>query len=222
MKISPQQKSKLVSIYPELSSWFDAKDSISTSMADALLVALLGKIKELKGDKGDIPVKGVDYWTPQELNQVINFILQKATPRKGVDYNDGEKGDSYILTPSDKKEIANSIDVPIVEKIIDRIETIREVIPKSIDVSVIKGAVSKKELESTTKKIQDGMARVDGRIKLIDQRWHGAGLSQVSHDTSLTGTGAGSSPLSVVGQTVTVSATAPQNPYLNQLWYDIS
>ena len=41
------------------------------------------------------------------------------------------------------------------------------------------------------------MARVDGRIKLIDQRWHG-GLSSVSHDSTLTGTGTPSYPLSVV------------------------
>lgn len=37
------------------------------------------------------------------------------TPKKGVDYNDGE---NYVLTESDKKDIAQSIRVPVVEKTI--------------------------------------------------------------------------------------------------------
>src|SRR3990167_7289806 len=38
----------------------------------------------------------------------------------------GEKGDTYVLTEDDKKEIANKIDVPVVEKVIERVEVIKE------------------------------------------------------------------------------------------------
>ena len=55
------------------------------------------------------------------------------TPKKGVDYEDGK---DYVLTPEDKEEIAKTIVVPIVEKVIiretpivteNKFETIKEV-----------------------------------------------------------------------------------------------
>lgn len=200
--ITPQTKQKLISIYPELQSWFDAKDTMSLSTAESLLIALLGKVKELKGDDGYTPLKGKDYFTNSEIEQIIRLTSQLATPIKGKDYFDGN---DYVLTQSDKKEIAKSITVPIIDKIIEKTvektEVVKEVMPKSIDISIVKGAVSKKDLEITAKKIEDGMARVDGRIKLIDQRWHGGGLSRVSHDTTLSGSGTPADPLSVIGGT---------------------
>lgn len=54
------------------------------------------------------------------------------TPKKGKDYFDGkkgdkgDKGDAYILTSKDKKEIAVSIKAPVVEKVIERREVIKE------------------------------------------------------------------------------------------------
>jgi len=52
----------------------------------------------------------------------------------------------------------------------------------------------------TVEELTTGMKKVDGRIKLIDQRWgaHGGGLSKVTTDATLTGTGTPSNPLSVV------------------------
>lgn len=41
-----------------------------------------------------------------------------------------------------------------------------------------------------------------------DMRWHGGGLSSVSHDATMTGTGTPSSPLSVVGGGFTVLKAA--------------
>jgi hypothetical protein len=48
------------------------------------------------------------------------------TPIKGVDYFDGKDGKNYVLTNLDKKQIAKSIDVPVVEKVIEKTEVIRE------------------------------------------------------------------------------------------------
>lgn len=195
-------------MYPELRDWLEQREIVQalkeikgtlSTPTDHLVTMLINRIDTVKGDPGDKPIKGIDYWTPQELDQVIKLILKEATPKKGVDYTDGANGSDYVLTKNDKREIAGLISVPVVEKVIEKTETIKEVLPKSIDVSMVKGAISKKDFESTSKKIEDGMARVDGRIKLIDQRWHGGGLSQVSHDATLSGTGSPSSPLSVVG-----------------------
>lgn len=205
--LNASQKSKLVSMYPELRDWLEQREIVQalkeikgtlSTPTDHLVTMLINRIDTVKGDPGDKPIKGVDYWTPQELDQVIRLILKQATPKKGVDYTDGANGSDYVLTKNDKREIAGLISVPVVEKVIEKTETVKEVLPKSIDVSMIKGAISKKDFESTTKKIEDGMARVDGRIKLIDQRWHGGGLSRVSHDSTLSGSGTAADPLKVI------------------------
>lgn len=66
-----------------------------------------------------------------ELKKKLD-IKDGITPIKGVDYFDGKDGEDgidgkdYILTDSDKQEIAESIDVPIVEKIIEKTEVIKE------------------------------------------------------------------------------------------------
>ena len=50
-------------------------------------------IKGEKGDKGDTPVKGVDYFTPSEIQEIIQHVLRQATPVKGKHYFDGAKGE---------------------------------------------------------------------------------------------------------------------------------
>jgi hypothetical protein len=208
MNLTPLQKQKLISIYPELRQYFDIQDiKERRTEADGILIALINKIQSLKGEKGDLPIKGKDYFTPQEAQMFLKYVidtvypvvLKQATPVKGVHYKDGE---NYVLTASDKKEIASQIDVPIVEKVIEKTEVIKEV-SRKLTVNDIKDAVSKKELEIEKKSILDGMAKVDGRIKLIDQRWHGGGLSKVSTDATLTGNGTSSSPLHAVGSSGT-------------------
>lgn len=55
-----------------------------------------------------------------EIVEIINTKIENLKLQKG------EKGDSYVLTAKDKKEIAASIKVPVVEKIIEKTETIIE------------------------------------------------------------------------------------------------
>ena len=64
--------------------------------------------KKLQGEKGDTP-------TNQELTALINPLIPEPIP-----------GKDYVLTPEDKKEIAQFIKVPIAEKIIEKIEVIKE------------------------------------------------------------------------------------------------
>lgn len=60
-------------------------------------------IANLKGEKGDAPVKGVDYFTQAEIDDLVEMVLANSehhlkrvkmgyTPVKGVDYNDGLPG----------------------------------------------------------------------------------------------------------------------------------
>lgn len=55
---------------------------------------------------------------------VLNDKLKNITLKKG---DPGKDGEDYILTEEDKKEIAASITVPVVEKIVEKVETIREI-----------------------------------------------------------------------------------------------
>lgn len=85
--------------------------------------------KRDKGEKGDSPVKGVDYWTETEIKElenkikyditpvkgqdyftdseiktIIEYVLRAATPVKGRDYVDGEKGERGESIKGDRGE----------------------------------------------------------------------------------------------------------------------
>ena len=64
--------------------------------------------KKMQGDKGDSPTK-------DELLELITPLIPEPI-----------KGDNYVLTKEDKKAIAESIKVPIVQKVIEKTEVIRE------------------------------------------------------------------------------------------------
>lgn len=91
----------------------------SAKLLQQVLVEVASKphIKGDKGDPGRTPIKGIDYYSPQELAA----FLRKATPRKGVDYFDGETGergekgdpgrdgtDGVSADPSEMREIAEN------------------------------------------------------------------------------------------------------------------
>ena len=77
-----------------------------------ILTELLPRIK---GDKGDAP-------TERELLDLITPLIPEIPETVK-----GDDGKDYILTEDDKKEIANSIKVPIVEKetVIEKTEVVR-------------------------------------------------------------------------------------------------
>lgn len=55
--------------------------------------------EEIESIKKELaPVKGKDYFTNEEVQEIVNFILQRATPRKGVDYQENfpVKGVDYL------------------------------------------------------------------------------------------------------------------------------
>ena len=192
-----KQKQLISTYFPEIAG---AIQDNSNPAINALVIALIGKIESVKGekgDKGDMPVKGKDYWTDAEINEVIKYVLKYATPVKGKDYVDGidgkpgRDGKSIVGEKGDKGEKG---DIGPAGKDAENIDLDEVITPLN-------------------KKIDNGMARIDGRIKLIDQRWHGGGITKVSTDTTLTGLGTPTSPLSVVGSgSVVAWKTPPESP----------
>ena len=66
-----------------------------------------------------------------EIDAFIEKTYQEAiknikTPIAGVDFPLPKNGEDYKLTPKDKLEIANLIDVPIIEKVVERTEVVKE------------------------------------------------------------------------------------------------
>lgn len=175
----------------------------------------------IKGDKGDTPVKGVDYFTPTEIESVKkevtpikgvhyftpddikgikNGIKDEVRPVKGVDYFDGEDGDPG--EDADPDMVAQMVlqQLPPQQKIDEgalKKDLLKDILSKIPEVTVptvkdiIKELKTKQHLEPKDIK---GMP-----INMNDMRWHGGGLSTVSHDSTLTGSGTPASPLKVVG-----------------------
>lgn len=209
MKLTSKQKNIVSNFFPELGSYVDSRQGYDNSVADSLIVALINKIESVQGEKGDKGDKGDLHITPEDLQKIAKIASELAKPVKGKDYNDpkdgkegkpGRDGNNYVLTEWDKKEIAQKIKVPIVEKIIEiqKINTIKEI--PFFDKTSVKGIVQ--DIISPYEKRLGSIEKSNtlNPKGAIDQRWGGrGGLQKVSHDTSLSGDGTPSNPLSVVG-----------------------
>jgi len=57
------------------------------------------------------------------LQEEIKTLKERI---ENIKVEKGDKGDDYVLTEKDKKEIADSIKVPVVEKVVEKVEIIRE------------------------------------------------------------------------------------------------
>lgn len=130
------------------------------------ILALEEKVAELlkmkKGDKGDQGDAGY-------------------TPRKGVDYFDGE---DYVLTTKDKKDIAKEIEVPIVEKVIEKTEVIKEqpIVTKEIK-EVVSPEIEERlgDLESDLEELEKkSKQNINGGVRVIGGR---AGISLYTNGT---------------------------------------
>lgn len=117
---------------------FDIEDQIPA------LTELVERMKGDPGKDGATPVKGIDYNDGQD----------GYTPIKGIDYEDGH---DYVLTEIDKKEIASKIKVPIVEKIIERTEVIREqpIIKETINKTTIENPVTVNQIVEKLNTVYD-------------------------------------------------------------------
>ncbi len=175
----------------------DKLDSIKAEIEadDASLGMVIQGEKGDQGEPGYTPIKGEDYFTPADIEEIKVGIKEEVTPVKGVDYFDGEDGKDgkSIMGPQGETGMAGrdgSPDAPL--EIANKLNTLDEVLR-------VETIIGHKELLSPLNKRIDDLSNTLNAKGKIDQRWHGGGLTQVSHDTTLTGSGTPSSPLSVVG-----------------------
>lgn len=129
MQLSPYQQKKLERL---------------ARIADGGEIALAEEINALDDKIDSVDSKLAE--TSAVLDSKINDALKIAEDTSKQIGPKGDKGDSYSLTQQDKKEIARSIPVPIVEKVIERTEVIREV--PLVNEARIAESASKQALEA--------------------------------------------------------------------------
>jgi len=150
-------------------------------------------------------------------SEISDYIANRKIEIKGED------GKDYILTEEDMAKIAGKIAVPVVEKVIEKTEIIREqpiVKTEIIKTETIKETAPKETGNEIVKKINDAeekiyIEKINGLEETISDikknikerlrskgYLHGGGLSRVSTDgTSITGDGTPSNPLTAPGST---------------------
>lgn len=98
-------------------------------------------VEELKKERPD----------RDEIKEIVSELIngiEKVEPEKG------DKGDDYILTEDDKKEIASKIKVPVVEKIIEKTEVIKE---QPIEIIKEVAVITDEAITSRGEAIRDGL-----------------------------------------------------------------
>lgn len=147
---------------------------------------LLDKLHELEDELSD-SIKEIKNKFDNAINEIKNTVpdLDKVLASiKGKDGNNsvvpgpkGEDGNDYILTESDKKEIAGKVKIPIVEKIVEKIEVIKEqpMITNEIKEVAIaeKPEIIRNKLETLKGKERLAITAIDGleeKIKAIPER----------------------------------------------------
>jgi len=127
----------------------DGVDRIVKAKLAKESVDFLNKLEFVKGEQGE---PGEDGHTPtkEELIPIIKPLIPEPIP--------GKPGKDYILTVKDKKEIAKSIKVPVVEKVVETIIKEQPIVTNEI----VEKAVSDKP-EEIVNKLQslDGDNRLD-------------------------------------------------------------
>lgn len=141
-------------------------------------------------------------------------------------------GEDYVLTEQDKKDIAKSIKVPIVEKVIEKTEVIRETPIVTNEIKEVAVADTGEEIKDKLETLKDnerldssaikGLDKIeknvtDRAISILDQRTQFLINKGVKHDNTLTGSGTDADPLHVNNSSSetfeTVSKNLKGNPY---------
>lgn len=141
-----------------------------------------------------------------ELAQKIEATLERIK-------SEVKNGEDYVLTPQDKREIAGLIEVPVVEKIIEKTETIIE-----------KPITNEVPNRDTAEDIRNKLELLDGDERLKKEAISGLEdvIGQKDLDFALGVLDKRTQFLVNKPPQITVSTTAPDSPYVNQLWVDLS
>lgn len=134
--------------------------STEISPKDILNLAIVKKLKGYIDDK------------MAEFNDILANLHgdDGYTPIKGVDYFDGEPGKDFVPTEADLKRIALMVEVPVVEKVIERTEVIRELpmvteVTETVDETAIVERIEN-DLPKLGEKFRDGLELLQGDERL--------------------------------------------------------
>lgn len=163
-------------------------------MADetkTLQAAFLKNIIHAKGEKGDKGDPGLKGDKGDKGESFVGPRGPKGDPGpKGPQGEIGPQGsEGKQGMPGEKGDSGEDGSPDTAEQIAEKLNAEEEI----IDVKVLKGhkdLLDKKSFDTFSNNVY-----TKGQI---DMRWHGGGLSRVSHDTTLTGSGTPADPLSVV------------------------
>lgn len=143
MELTDKQKRKLLS---------------AAEVVDKGDMAVLEKILELQ-DFVESKESQIDESVESAKEEIEN--LKKIVDKKIAEVKDGN---DYVLTPKDKKDIASQIIVPVVEKVIERTETIKEqpvvkevVTEKTTEVQVLDEKKLEESLPKYGSAVRDGL-----------------------------------------------------------------
>jgi len=123
-QLTPQQMKKARKALELIQEGGTKKDLVIMDMVVELEDKVENALEEIKTVASN--VKSVSENEAEMANKMTKNILKDIkgkdgyTPVKGKDYFDGENGKNYVLTNRDKQEIAQSIKVPVVDKIIEK------------------------------------------------------------------------------------------------------
>lgn len=134
--------------------------------------------------------------TAEELLDLLGVMREREKGDKG------DKGDAYVLTKSDKKEIANSIPVPIVEKVIEK-TVVRE----------IPGETIIREIPIVTKEIKEVATLDEATIGYLENEIKRVEAS-IPEKTKETNFGRVIRDI-YAGTNITIDRTDPSRPTIN-------
>lgn len=156
-------------------SKIDIKD---LQTAEVIQKVIIPKLKNIDQDIKDLTlevltrkddaIKAIE----ETGKEFVDKIKEQVGPQGGKG-DKGDKGESYLLTSKDKREIAKLIDVPVVDKIIEKVEVIVEK-PTVTNNEIIKEVAKYESPEEVTKKINTlsevlEMSTIKGLKKLLSE-----------------------------------------------------
>ncbi len=108
-----------------------------------------------KADRGDLES------VRESVLAEVEKMMEENEPEEPeiIEGPPGPKGDDYVLTEKDKEDIAKSIKVPVVEKVVEKTETIREI--PIVTENVVEVAV-----KDTPQETRNKLASLEGEERL--------------------------------------------------------
>lgn len=133
---------------------------------------------------------------PEVIIPETKFPDVQVVKVEGVELLKGEKGDTvkgepgenYILTEDDKKEIAEKITIPIVDRVIERTEVIKE---KPVITNEVKEVAKYEEAEQIAKKLNTLKEKIEQYVIIGLEDWMKKVEKRVEKKTVLGSRGGG-------------------------------